>query len=122
MTSEEFGGSMEFKALKSVGAGAAALLLAGAIAGFMPVAASAAEQLKTTVVRASDLKLDTAKGQRILQRRTAWAIDRVCPMPGSVLDSRSGSTVSYQECAQSVRNSVQQQLQQRGIQSAANLR
>ena len=110
---------MKFEARRYVGARSAALLLVSAIAMAMPVARVAGNELRTTIVRASDLKLDTAKGQRILQRRTARAIDRVCPMPGSALDSRSGSTMSYWECAQSVRNSVQLQLQQRGIRSVA---
>lgn len=113
---------MKFEARKSVGARSATLLLASAFAMAMPVAGIAGNELRSTVVRASDLKLDTAEGQRLLQRRTAWAIDRVCPMPGSMLDSRSGSTMSYRECAQSVRNSVQQQLEQRGIRSVANRR
>ena len=113
---------MKFEAWKFAGAKSATLLLASAFAIGIPVAGMAGTELRTTVVRASDLKLDTPEGQRILQRRTAWAIDRVCPMPGSMLDSRSGSTMSYQECAQSVRNSVQQQLQQRGIRSIASRR
>jgi UrcA family protein len=113
----EDGGIMKFEAKKILRSPAAALLLGGAIAMTAPAISIAGAPPATAVVQASDLNLATANGQRTLKRRTESAIDKVCPLRGSVVGSNSGA--AHRECAQSVRNSVKQQLIERGGRSVA---
>jgi UrcA family protein len=110
---------MKFEAKKIVTAPTAALLLAGALGICAPAISVAGAKPATAVVQASDLNLATARGQRTLERRTASAINKVCPLRGSVAGPRSNSLTAYRECAQSVRNSVKQQLAERGGRSVA---
>jgi UrcA family protein len=110
---------MKFEAKTILRAPAAALLLVGALAITAPAVSLAGGKPATAVVQASDLNLSTAQGKRTLDRRTASAINKVCPLRGSVAGPRPNSHSAYVECAQTVRNSVKQQLIERGGRSVA---
>ena len=82
---------MKFEAKKILRAPAAALLLAGAFGLCAPAISIAGAKPATAVVQASDLNLSTARGKRTLERRTASAINKVCPLRGSVVNGRTDS-------------------------------
>ena len=105
---------MKFETKRILRVPATALLLVGAIGLCTPAIGVAGAKPETAVVQASDLNLATARGKRTLERRTASAINKVCPLRGSVVNGRTDSRSAYRECAQSVRNSVKQQLVDRG--------
>lgn len=107
---------MKFEAKKYLRVPVAAALLAAA--GFaVPTITLAGPPVAR--VQVSDLNLATKGGQRSLERRTASAIDRVCPERGSAAGPRSRGSAAHHECAQSVRSSVQQQLRDRGAHPVA---
>jgi len=105
---------MKFEATRVFRAPAAALVIAATFGVCAPAISAADEKAVTAVVQASDLNLATANGQRTLERRTASAIDKVCPLRGSLAVGRADSTAAYRQCASSVRASVKQQLTDRG--------
>lgn len=90
------------------------LVLCAALGLSAPAISIAGGKPATAVVQIHDLNLATANGQRTLERRTASAIDKVCPFRGSIAGPRSSSRTAHRECAQAVRMSVQQQLRERG--------
>ena len=93
---------------------AAALLLGAALGMAVPAISVAGDGAATASVRIADLNLSVKSGQRMLERRTASAINKVCPLRGSIAGPRSSALKAHRECAQSVRNSVQEQLLERG--------
>lgn len=98
----------------------AAVLVMGAALGLsMPAVSLAGGKPATAVVQVNDLNLATASGKRTLENRTASAIDKVCPLRGSIAGPRSSSRTAHRECAQAVRLSVQQQLRERGARPVA---
>lgn len=99
-------------------ASAAALLLGTTLGLAAPVMAS--EGFATAGVKLEDLNLSTVSGQRALARRTASAIEVVCPLRGSIASApRADARVAHRECARSVRVSVQQQLGEQGTRALA---
>lgn len=97
----------------------AAFLLAAVLGLCVPAAAMAEEDEARASVQVSDLNLSTPGGQRALERRVASAIEAVCPSEGSASGPRSTVRAQHRECAQSVRASVKQQLDERGSRAVA---
>lgn len=110
----ESGDFMKFAMKKSLRASAAVLVLGTAIGLSVPAISLAGGKPATAVVQVNDLNLATASGMRALENRTAAAIEKVCPLRGSIAGPRSNSYTAHRECAQSVRFSVQQQIRERG--------
>lgn len=112
---------MQFEAKKNPRAIRATLLLGAALGLGLPAIslADATDSATTTTVKVADLNLSTTNGQRKLEKRTASAIEAVCPSRGSAASSRSASNAEYRECAQSVRADVKQQLDERGSRAMA---
>jgi UrcA family protein len=95
-----------------IGRASAAVLLAAAFATMMPMTGFA-NDTATSKVQVSDLNLAKAKDQRKLERRTAAAIDQVCPERGSAVGGTpAASRAAYRKCAQTARADVQRQLTQ----------
>lgn len=109
---------MKIEAKKLLRVPATALLL-GAALGMSVPAISLAGPPATASVQVSDLNLSTVSGQRKLERRTARAIEEVCPVSGSATSARATSSAAHRECAQSVRSSVKEQLDDRGARAVA---
>lgn len=98
-----------------IGRVSAAVLLAAAFGTMVPVA-SFADEPATSKVQVSDLNLAKAKDQRKLERRTAAAIDEVCPERGSAIGgSPAASRAAYRKCAQTARADVQRQVAVRQV-------
>jgi len=98
----------------------AAFLLAAVLGLCVPAAAMAEEETEASAsVQVSDLNLSTKGGQRKLERRVASAINSVCPDEGSAAGPRSAVRAKHRECAQAVRASVKQQLDERGSRAVA---
>lgn len=95
---------------KILGRASAALLLAAAFG--MASASVADEPTAKAAVQVSDLNLHKAKDQRKLERRTAAAINQVCPDRGSAIGPPAASSAAYRECAQTVRADVKRQVNQ----------
>lgn len=93
-----------------IGPASAAVLLAAAFGMTVPVMGFADDQA-TAKVQVSDLNLAKAKDQRKLDRRTAAAIDQVCPDRGSAVSgSPAAARAAYRKCAQTARADVQRQV------------
>jgi UrcA family protein len=105
--------------MKFLRAPVAALLFVAALGVSVPATSVANDKLATVRVQVSDLNLSTADGQRNLERRTANAIEQVCPLRGSATGSRSTTQAAHRECAQSVRLSVKEQLGDHGARAVA---
>lgn len=104
--------------LKLSRAVSAALLLSAAMGLSASVVAS--ESVATAVVKLDDLNLATSNGQRALARRTASAIEAVCPLRGSIASGpRADVRAARRECAKMVRVSMQQQLGDQGVRALA---
>jgi UrcA family protein len=110
----ESGDFMSSSMMRVLRAPAAVLVFGAALGLSVPVISLAGGKPATAAVQVSDLNLATASGRRALENRTASAIDKVCPLRGSIAGPRSSSYSEHRECAQAVRNSVQQQLHERG--------
>lgn len=108
---------MKFEA-KILRVPAAALLLAAALGVTIPAVSLANEEAKASV-QVSDLNLASKGDQRRLERRTAAAIEQVCPLRGSVSGPRAITNAARRECVQTVRASVKQQLDERGARAVA---
>jgi UrcA family protein len=96
-----------------------AVMLLGAALGLCAPAMTMAKDTATTAVQVSDLNLSTAGGKRELDRRVSQAINEVCPAEGSAQAPRSAARARHRECAQAVRVSVKQQLDERGGRAVA---
>lgn len=103
---------MKIEAKKFMRIPVAALLIGGALGVSLPAVAN--EELSTAKVQISDLNLATASGKHKLERRTAEAIEQVCPERGSAAGTRAVTSAAHRECAQSVRQSVKQHVDERG--------
>jgi UrcA family protein len=114
-TDRNEGGDFMSLAMKKVLRAPAAVLVLGAAIGLsVPAISLAGGKPATAVVQVNDLNLATASGMRALENRTAAAIEKVCPLRGSIAGPRSNSYTAHRECAQAVRLSVQQQIRERG--------
>jgi UrcA family protein len=108
-------GDFMIREMKNILRAPAAVLVFGAAIGLsVPAISLAGGKPATAVVQVNDLNLATASGMRALENRTAAAIEKVCPLRGSIAGPRSNSYTAHRECAQSVRFSVQQQIRERG--------
>jgi UrcA family protein len=105
--------------MKFLRAPVAALLFVAALGASVPATALANDKVATARVQVSDLDLSTARGQRGLERRTANAIEQVCPLRGSAMGPRSTTNAAHRECAQSVRLSVKEQVGDHGARAVA---
>lgn len=111
---------MQFETNKKTRAFQATLLLGAALGlGLPAISLADAQDAATTTVKVADLNLSTASGQRKLEKRTASAIEQVCPAQGSAASSRSTSSAEHRACAQTVRAEVKQQLDERGSRAMA---
>lgn len=103
---------MKIEARKFMRVPVAALLVSGALGVSLPAVAN--DEQPTASFQISDLNLSTARGQHKLERRTAAAIEQVCPARGSAASPRARAGADHRECAQSVRQSVKLQLGESG--------
>lgn len=110
---------MSISIKKVLRAPAAVLVIGAAIGLSVPAISLAGDKAATAVVQVTDLNLATASGKRALENRTAAAIEKVCPLRGSIAGPRSNSYVAHRECAQKVRLSVQHQIHERGGRTVA---
>jgi UrcA family protein len=110
---------MSISIKKVLRAPAAVLVIGAAIGLSVPAISVAGDKAATAVVQVTDLNLATASGKRALENRTAAAIEKVCPLRGSIAGPRSNSYVAHRACAQSVRLSVQHQIHERGGRTVA---
>jgi UrcA family protein len=119
LTETKVGIFMSISIKKVLRAPAAVLVIGAAIGLSVPAISLAGDKAATAVVQVTDLNLATASGKRALENRTAAAIEKVCPLRGSIAGPRSNSYVAHRECAQKVRLSVQHQIHERGGRTVA---
>lgn len=97
---------------RALAAGAATLITLGLAA--LPTMLPAAE-IPVQRVQVADLNLDSAEGQRVLERRVRLAIDQVCRPATSELERHPLARRQADECRQRAWNDVQRQLAARGV-------
>jgi UrcA family protein len=97
---------------RALAAGAATLITLGLAA--LPTMLPAAE-IPVQRVQVADLNLDSAEGQRALERRIRLAIDQVCRPATSELQRHPVARRKADECRQHAWNDVQRQLAAHGV-------
>ncbi len=110
---------MKLEARKLIRIPVAAALLGAALGMTAPAVSLAGAKPAMAVVQISDLNLATKSGRNKLDRRTASAIAKVCPLRDSAVLPRTRAIAAHNACAQSVRNSVKQQVAERGNRAVA---
>jgi UrcA family protein len=104
---------MKLMATKTSFTRVAALLLGATLGTSVPAVCVAGNEPVTATVQIADLNLATTHGKKTLARRTASAVDKVCPVRGSIAGPRGGYATARRECAQTVHSSVEKQLVER---------
>jgi len=97
----------------------AALIAASLVAGVGFGSVASAGEIVKERVKVADLDLDTARGQRALERRVQAAVSRVCAAPVAVPTYTMRSKRDVAECRRGAIELVQVQLEARGIASAS---